>query len=367
MSLSPERHLRSGGAAIPCVWLMIQCVAMTVICGASEMIQAIGSLNAAPYRYVESGTPAGLDVEVFESVARAGGLEATEVLDIGSAGVRDDAAVYLGNSLTTCPESHILTLPYARTSHTLFKSRDSLVGGLQDLRQKTILVSKSDPELQEYLRLHGFGARLREVATVREALKGLESGEIEAAIVESAGASRALAAGLVSEGALKLVLTDIAPYGRSLGVPKGKPELFRKLERGIRTLERTGQLDRMMVGHLGGGAEGQMPRYLKAGTSVGFIPVFVCVVLVLGSVLVLLRYKEFKERAIAKITGQQAELDGAKVLLGELRAEISRQKFVINRISATTLVDEVAKAGARVTEPEFIEGGELEEGVALDS
>jgi ABC-type amino acid transport substrate-binding protein len=293
--------------------------------------------DAAPYQYFDAeGEAAGADVAWFRAAARMAGMD--DVVRFVPSTDSAIPSVLAGCALGASNRGGLeYCLPHREIQLGLFKGRESLVRGVADLRSKAVAVVENSPSA-EYLSGHGFGRGVTQVGTARAAMDLLSRGEIEAVVMEKQRGLYALEEMATDDVVLLREPVHRLEYG--FGVVKGQSSLRTSLETGMAVVQRTGQYDRIAKEYLAAD-RGEAP--LGASTmaklySYGvWVMIPVLLMLVFGCFSLLGRRKSVEVRILELEAESKSLRDGEEAR----RAEQARQRFVINRMSTVSLVDQL--------------------------
>jgi hypothetical protein len=293
--------------------------------------------DAAPYQYFNAeGEAAGVDVEWLRAAATMAGWEGSirflradsDASPAMLAGVA--AGPWNGDDLEYC-------LPHREVELGLFKDSGSLVRGLADLRSKAVAVIENSPSAH-YLATHGFESGVRQAGSARAAMEMLAAGEVEAVVMEKQRGLYAMEAQVMGDVTLLQEPVHTLDYGFAMA--KGSPELRDALEAGMAVTKRTGQYDRIGREHLvaGGGASREGGSIFAKLRGYAFWVLLPLGLLVAAASLGFLERRKGVDGRIRKL---EAELRTIREREEARRAEQARQRFVINRMSTVSLVDQL--------------------------
>jgi hypothetical protein len=295
------------------------------------------AVDASPYQFLHGdGTMGGLDVALVRAAAEKGGFSGD--LDFGPKGERATPGVLAG-----CPQDGrvpagmIYCLPHRQIDLAIFKSDDSLVRGLEDLRGRRVAVLRGSVS-HRHLAALGYESALVPVSETAMAFRTLREGGVEAVIIEAQRGMHAL--GKTGVSGIVSLSEPAASLGYGFAVANNLPELRDALERGMVVLKRTGQYQRMVGAQLVARGE-VVPAGPGLGSTVYAYALWA--VLPLGLLLAasIVNYLSLRQRALQRIAELESKLGSVRSRSDHERAQQARQKFVINRVSTVSLVDQL--------------------------
>ncbi|MEM7147793.1 MAG: transporter substrate-binding domain-containing protein, partial [Verrucomicrobiota bacterium] len=315
-------------------WLWIVSVARGVEGDGSGLVVEVAS-DQAPYQYFDQNDEAaGADVDWIRAAALMGGVEG-EVVFVP----RDEAIVRDVDAGRVFEHEDAIEhcLPHRMLELGLFVRSDSLVQGLGDMRSKRV-AAVDGSHGAAYLGGHGFGDMLTLAATDRAAMQLLVDGAVDGVVLEQERGHLAVA-GAGSEGIL-LVSDPVHRMEYGFAVSAGNGSLLKELERGMAVIQRTGQYDRIAEAHFGGVGGGEV-----AGASVFSqlysYGVWVAIPVLLLVIMALVQRRGRHWSTEGRIGELEREIQRLRDSDEERQAERARQRFVINRMSTVSLVDQL--------------------------
>ena len=208
-----------------------------------------GDFNYPPYEYVDKlGQPAGFNVELTHAIAEVMGLNAVinlrpwDEMRQGLEGGTVDIVQGMAFSAQRTGEVDFST-PHALLYQSIWIRRDDRrIRSIDDLHGKTVIVMRNSI-MQDFMRSFDPGARLVLTDTLADALRLLNDGKYDCALV-----SRLTGKYLEKELGLKRIIPVAQPiitqsYGYA--VKKGNLELLDKFNEGLAILKRTGQYQKI--------------------------------------------------------------------------------------------------------------------------
>ncbi|MEM8955252.1 MAG: transporter substrate-binding domain-containing protein [Verrucomicrobiota bacterium] len=293
------------------------------------------SSHEPPYQYFdENGEPAGADVDWIRAAAEMGGIE-RELVFAPRGG--EMPAELDGGRMFSMESELEYCLPHRVLELGVFLPRDSLVRELADLRGKRVAVVAGSFGAS-YLVRHGFRDGLAKATTASGAIDLLARGEVEAVVMESQQGLWALA----ESGRSGIILgkNPVCQMAYGFAVSAGEAPLRASLERGMAVIQRTGQYDRIAAAHLSSTEAG-----LNTGSSVFSLlysyAVWVLVPLIFLVVLALAQLAGRRRTVEGRIAELEKELEELRRRDDVRRSERARERFVINRMSTVSLVDQL--------------------------
>ncbi len=209
-----------------------------------RVIRAAGDQSYPPFEFVDNGTPTGFNVELIRAIAAEMGFEVEVTLGTWSEvrqGLLDGKYDLLLGMVPTAERDKVydFSLPYTYIAFDLFVPLDSNLNSLDDLRDKTVVV-QSAGLMQEYLKEQNTGAQLILVQDVGNALRLIDEGVYDAALI-----NRLQGQFLISELGLSNVRRaggEIQPSKYSMAVKDGNNELLARLNEGLYLVSNSGRL-----------------------------------------------------------------------------------------------------------------------------
>jgi polar amino acid transport system substrate-binding protein len=208
-----------------------------------------GDFNYPPYEFIDKlGHPTGFNVELTRAIAEVMGLNAVinlgpwNAMRQGLEGGTVDIVQGMAYSAQRTGEVDFST-PHALLYQSIWIRRDDRrIRSIDDLRGKTVIVMRNSI-MQDFMRSFDPGARLILTDTLADALRLLNDGKYDCALV-----SRLTGKYLEKELGLKRIIPVAQPiitqaYGYA--VKKGNLELLDKFNEGLAILKRTGQYQKI--------------------------------------------------------------------------------------------------------------------------
>jgi hypothetical protein len=137
------------------------------------------------------------------------------------------------------------------------------------------------------------------------------------------------------------VQSNLIPQERGFGGHVINAAILRKLEEGFRTVVRTGQYDRILMAHLGDLAMGSRVDYASASSFTETIWILGAVMVAVFAISFFFKFRQFDFGVRKKLNGLEERLALETEAQQNLRLALARQQLVINRMSTTTLVDQI--------------------------
>ena len=282
-----------------------------------------GDFNYPPYEYVDKlGQPAGFNVELTRAIADVMGLKT--VINLGPwnemrqglEGGTVDIVQGMAFSAQRTGEVDFST-PHALLYQSIWIRRDDRrIRSIDDLHGKTVIVMRNSI-MQDFMRSFDPGARLVLTDTLADALRLLNDGKYDCALV-----SRLTGKYLEKELGLKRIIPVAQPiitqaYGYA--VKKGNVELLDKFNEGLAILKRTGQYQKIHDRWLGV-LEPQPVSWQRAARYVALVAV--PLLLILGGTVV---WSRTLQKQVAQRTRELArEVAEKQRALEELRRHQDR-------------------------------------------
>ncbi|MDP3461795.1 MAG: PAS domain S-box protein [Bacteroidales bacterium] len=215
---------------------------------ANRVLHVRGDQYYPPYEFLnDKGEPDGFNVELFRLIAEQLGLkyeielgpwnQIREEMEIGQ------IDVLLGLMVSEQrAEKMLFGLPHSVMTHGIFTRHGSGLDTLSDLKDKEIVVQQGDI-MHDYLIQSGLTTKIIAVATQLEALKLINEGKHDAALLGNYQGVH-----LINKNGLKRVKlqsSGIQPFNYAMAVKKGDTELIWLLNAGLYHLKTTGEYDRI--------------------------------------------------------------------------------------------------------------------------
>lgn len=170
--------------------LVLTAISWVLDCGAEErkFLVVGGDFNYPPYEYLDSDqNPQGYNVELSKMVGEILGVDvrfhlskwsqALKLLDSGKIDVLQGVALSAERA-----RLYHFSQPHTQTWRSIFVSKKSMIMSLDELENASILLQQGDIA-KDYLKLIDFQGTIIEVPTQEDALRLLNTGKYDAAIV----------------------------------------------------------------------------------------------------------------------------------------------------------------------------------------
>ncbi len=209
-----------------------------------RVIRAAGDQSYPPFEFVDNGTPTGFNVDLIRAIAAEMGFEVEVTLGPWSEvrqGLLDGKYDLLLGMVPTAEREKIFdfSVPYTYIAFDLFVPLNSDLRTLDDLRNRTVVVQTAGL-MQEYMQEQNTGAQLILVQDVGNALRLINEGMYDAALL-----NRLQGQFLISELGLSNVRRvggEILPSKYGMAVKDGNKELLARLNEGLYLVSNSGQL-----------------------------------------------------------------------------------------------------------------------------
>ncbi|HJV33499.1 transporter substrate-binding domain-containing protein, partial [Geomonas sp.] len=220
-----------------------------------EVVVVGGDSNYPPYEFLDkSGQPAGFNVELTQAIAEVMGLHVEIKLgpwdSMRRALAHGEVDIVQGMALSKERTREVdFSTPHAILYQSIWVRRDDRrIRSLKDLHGKEVIVMRNSI-MEEFMRSFDLSAKLVLVDSLADALKLLNSGKHDCALV-----SKLTGKYLENELGLKRIVPVAEPiltqeYG--FAVRKGNTELLAKFNEGLAVLKRSGQYEQIRSKWLG--------------------------------------------------------------------------------------------------------------------
>ncbi len=304
------------------------------------------SFAGAPAQYLDAeGHPAGFDVELFRAVWRMAAPERSLFWRNPGAepagGRGDKCRILLGVSRDSAdPGQWEFCVPYRYREFCIFKRQKSLTRSLLDLRRKKIVVVTGSPVIP-YLENLGFGRQLIAEGSVEGAIAQLNLGRYEVAVLDRGETIYRLGSGGLSQ--LAILPDPIFRAEEGMAVARGETKLRDALDAGMRRVRDSGDYDRMVAAWFpsledSGGTASRKWSWAPGAVWWVLLPAALVLAGLAMNVVGLLR------RTLDRLSQLHEQLVDEKSRLAAVRDESAKQRFVLNRLSTVSLVDQIKES-----------------------
>lgn len=335
-----SRHLLSGGLLMVSSVLSHGSEADVKPETGNEFVVS-SDFDRPPYEFLdEKGNPAGLDVDLMKAVARSSGLTVTFQKPGPAGAYAPDvslAASFVKDSVRQSEqEIWQYIAPHSTRDHAVFVREDALYRNLKDLSGRDVIVANGS-HAREWLSRHGYRDHLISVDSLAGGLALLSKGNYEALVCDRFEGLQALkSSGLKNVHALD---DNVIPVETGFALFRQDAELAKSLEAGMRVVKKTGEYSKIQNRWLDGLSVENTEVKLGAAYSYA-LWVLIPALIFLGSACV--SFFTVRKRAQARILELERALETAHERCHTLELEHARQRYVINQLSAVSLVDQLA-------------------------
>jgi PAS domain S-box-containing protein len=236
---------------VECI-LLVACSCVTA--QASDVLQVRGDEYFYPFEFLDTDRrPAGFNVDIIKSVARKMGL-AIEIKvgpwhEVRRQVEQGDVDILMGMSKSAERDSLVdFSIPHFVSSFAVFVPQGSSITALDQISGKTVLVQQGGTG-HDYLLNLGSVERIVPVKTVADALRGLDEGRGECALLPRLQAMMVIHA-QGWEG-LHPVGGPVLQRGYCFAVPEGRSDLLALLNEGLSIIKDSGEYDAIYEKWLG--------------------------------------------------------------------------------------------------------------------
>src|SRR5512136_2171085 len=231
---------------IPAVYLTFLIVFLATAAPAADRQKLIvgGDDNSLPYETLENGMPGGFNVELMRAVAEAMGFEVEFRLGPWNRARRDleqgkiDALAGMYYSVERS-KAVDFSVPHTMVTAGLFVRNGSPIRSIDDMKGKEVIVQKGDV-IDDYLRKEGTASRIIEVKDPADALRLLDSGRHDCALMPSRFQGEYLLKSLGISN-VRAMSADLPQLRYCFAVKKGNSPLKYRLDEGLNILKVNGK------------------------------------------------------------------------------------------------------------------------------
>ncbi len=318
---------------------LIVCSATAAGDTARRTLVVASEFNEEPYAFLNAdGNPSGFNVDVIRAVASASGMEVR--FEKTGPTQAQFADVVLGAYYSDGPQPAIKSYcePLTLRDHAVFVRKDSLYRNLQDLAGRAF-TSPDGSKALPWLESHGFGSGIVRTPSFEKAFQLLAESTCEAVIGDRYQGLAALQSTGLDD--LRLLPDSVVPTQYGFALASEEPELTDALNAGLTVVRNTGQFERLRAKWLA--RLDPVPGKISLGGAYSVLLWLVIpgVLLCIGATISTL---SFRKQAALRIAALEAELAEARKAFHDLAYERARQRYVINRLSTVSLVDQIAEA-----------------------
>ncbi len=208
-----------------------------------------GDWNYPPYSYIAEDQPLGLDMEMARAVGQALNVD-VEIWQGSWGDVRrwlEEGSIDAVAGMAYSEEREKIydfSTPYAYLSFDLFVPQGSTLQGMEDLRDKAVVVQRGGV-MEEYLVRSGLAGRVVLVENAPDALTLLAAGRYDAALLNEAQGHYFLQKN--PDWRLKALAVDSPQTVRyGFAVREGNQDVLNLLNQGLNLVKREGTYDRIL-------------------------------------------------------------------------------------------------------------------------
>ena len=214
----------------------------------SDTIYARGDHQYPPFEFINSkGEPDGFNVEIIKAVAAAMGMEATIELGVWDEVRRqlEEGEIDLLIGMYHTPERDLkvdFSVPMFLASYAVYVRADSSIKGMDDLKDKTVLVQKGDLA-HDYVAQNGIAHRVIEKSEWVDVLLSLSKGEGDAAVVARLQGNEFIESRNLAN--IFAVGPPVIQRKYCMAVTEGNSLLLAKINEGLSLIKTSGEYDRI--------------------------------------------------------------------------------------------------------------------------
>ena len=226
--------------------------------------------------------------------------------------------------------------PHSTREHGVFVRQESLYRNLKDLNGRDIVVLNGS-HAREWMSRHGFRNHLVGVDSLASGLSLLSTGNYEALVCDRFEGLHAVSAQNLEN--VRLLGESVIPVETGFAILREDQDLAKALESGMTTVKNTGEFDKIRKEWLSGLEPHDTGLKLGAVYSYA-LWVLVPALIFLGSACV--SFFSVRKKAMERIHELELALAREKEKNADLLAVHAKQTYVINQLSAVSLVDQLA-------------------------
>jgi hypothetical protein len=226
--------------------------------------------------------------------------------------------------------------PHTTREHGVFVRQDSLYRDLKDLNGRDIVVLNGS-HAREWLGRHGFRNHLVGVDSLSSGLSLLSTGNYEALVCDHYEGLHEMSAQDTEN--VRLLSDSVIPVETGFAILRQDESLAEALESGMTTVKKTGEFDKIRKEWLSGLEPHDTGLKLGAVYSYA-LWVLIPALIFLGSACV--SFFAVRKKSMERIRELEIALAREQEKNADLLAVHAKQTYVINQMSAVSLVDQLA-------------------------
>jgi ABC-type amino acid transport substrate-binding protein len=212
----------------------------------SDTIYFKGNYDYPPYHFLDKDmNQQGFTIDIIQAISRTMGitiqLELDEWSNVRSALINNSTDGVAGmSSSAERAEYANFTAPYIYITHAIFVRKESDIKGVDDLKDKRVLVVKGDI-MHDYLISNEITKYIVPVKNYKTALRLLSAGEYDCALINKLHGQYAIN---------EFNLSNLIPVGGSIqpkdvcfAISKGREDILVQINDGLKIIKTTGEYD----------------------------------------------------------------------------------------------------------------------------